>query len=652
MSMSAKVRRAAGAALIVTACAAAASGFLLGGDGGDPTGSPAARYAIDVARRRVEQAWRAQRIALEGRAMAVAAIPPLQAALNAHVDGHTLVDLFDTEEWWSPVREDFRSVRIIIEGQVVAVQGKVDLGDADRELAEAAMKSQVASAVLTVKNKSFFAAATRIPAQRNPSSILVLANPLDVGVIQSLAERTGQAVMLSDAGASIAFAGTDEQRILIQSLVGRETQPAIVDPHGRWVAAMVTLMPNLRVWTVQSAAIEGIPSRTRGLVAWVLAPLFLAVGILLLVSRRAGGAVPAVVQKETTLKFGAALHSPRTIENPLRQVLASSKGSKPQTAAAAGSGSGSPGNATKVFGRYQLLDQLGQGGMADIYTAVASGVEGFTRTFVLKRLRPELARDKEAVRQFIDEARMQAGLVHSNIVPVFDFGVVDGEYFMTQEYIVGRDMVRVIQRYYEHTRRSMEPRFAYFVAHETLLALEYAHGKRDRDGTPMGIVHRDVSAANIMMSLEGEVKLFDFGIVKARGRSTQTQAGMVKGNTSFMSPEQARGQQVDGRSDLFSLALVMYYCLTGRLLYEGDNDLDVLYKAASGPTAADWEAIDKLPSPVPEILSRALAIDPARRFQSAAEFAQALAPHIHGVKSDAANLMQLLFGDELRREAA
>jgi serine/threonine-protein kinase len=127
---------------------------------------------------------------------------------------------------------------------------------------------------------------------------------------------------------------------------------------------------------------------------------------------------------------------------------------------------------------------------------------------------------------------------------------------------------------------------------------------------------------------------------------------MVKGNTSFMSPEQARGQDVDARSDLFSLALVMYYCLTGRLLYEGDNDLDVLYKAATGPTPKDWEAIYQLPRPVPDIFARALAIDPAQRYQSAVEFAQDLAPHINGVKAEAASLMQLLFGDELRREAA
>jgi serine/threonine protein kinase len=346
--------------------------------------------------------------------------------------------------------------------------------------------------------------------------------------------------------------------------------------------------------------IEGLASQNRSLIPWAIAPVLLAIGLVLMLSRRGPSAPGAEVLKDTTLRFGTPSQGQKKPDAGAINV--SSPGNKAAAAAAAAaaaelttSSKGSP----RLFGRYKLLDQLGQGGMADIYTAVASGVEGFTRVFVLKRLRCELAKDKEAISQFIDEARMQAGLVHSNIVPVFDFGVVNGEYFMTQEYIVGRDLVRIVQRYFEFTKRSMEPRYVYYVAHETLLALEYAHTKRDREGHPIGIVHRDVSAGNIMVSLEGEVKLFDFGIVKARGRSTQTQVGMVKGNTSFMSPEQARGQDVDARSDLFSLALVMFYCLTGRLLYEGDNDLDVLYKAASGPTPKDWEVIQQLPRPAP-----------------------------------------------------
>jgi serine/threonine-protein kinase len=148
------------------------------------------------------------------------------------------------------------------------------------------------------------------------------------------------------------------------------------------------------------------------------------------------------------------------------------------------------------------------------------------------------------------------------------------------------------------------------------------------------------------------VKLFDFGIAKANQRQTQTQAGMVKGNANFMSPEQARGQNVDARSDLYSLGLVMFFCMTNQLLYSGDNDLDILYRAACGPTAEDLERIRQLPPPAAAILEKALAIDPAERYQNADEFAAALAPHATGMKAEAASLMELLFGDELRQEAA
>ncbi|MES1204966.1 MAG: serine/threonine-protein kinase [Pseudomonadota bacterium] len=303
-----------------------------------------------------------------------------------------------------------------------------------------------------------------------------------------------------------------------------------------------------------------------------------------------------------------------------------------------------------VFGRYRLVDRLGEGGMSELFVAEATSVEGFTRHFVLKRLRPELARDREAVAQFIDEARLQAGLVHSNIVPVFDFGVVNGEYFMTQEYIVGRDLARMVSRYADHHDAGVPETMAYYIAHETLQALAYAHDKRDKNGSPMGIVHRDISAGNIMVSLLGEVKLGDFGIVKSNRRVSKTQVGMVKGNANFMSPEQARGQPVDHRSDLFSLGHVLYYCLTGCLMYTGDNDLDVLYRAASGLTDDDLASLHRLPDPAGPILERALAFDPEHRFQSAMEFADALAPHAGTGKAATAKLMQQLFGEELRRQ--
>jgi serine/threonine protein kinase len=166
----------------------------------------------------------------------------------------------------------------------------------------------------------------------------------------------------------------------------------------------------------------------------------------------------------------------------------------------------------------------------------------------------------------------------------------------------------------------------------------------------MGIVHRDISASNVMVSQLGEVKLSDFGIVKSNRRVSKTQVGMVKGNANFMSPEQARGQAVDHRSDLFSLGHVLFYCLAGELLYTGENDLDVLYRAASGLTPEDLVRIRKLPDPAASVLEKALAFEPAERFQSATEFADALAAHASGGKGATARMMQQLFGDELRRQ--
>jgi serine/threonine-protein kinase len=288
--------------------------------------------------------------------------------------------------------------------------------------------------------------------------------------------------------------------------------------------------------------------------------------------------------------------------------------------------------------------------MSELFVAEASGVEGFSRTFVLKRLRHELAHHPEAVAQFIDEARMQAGLVHSNIVPVFDFGMVGGEYFMTQEYIVGRDLARLLPRMHAAAGGGLPEAVAYYIAHETLQALAFAHDRRDKDGAAMNIVHRDVSAGNVMVSLLGEVKLADFGIVKANRRVTRTQVGMVKGNANFMSPEQARGQVVDHRSDLFSLAHVLHYALTGRLLYHGENDLDVLYRAASGLTDQDFAYLAQFPEPARGILTKAFAFEPAERFQTATEFADALAAHTGGGKAETVRLMRSLFGPELERE--
>ena len=236
--------------------------------------------------------------------------------------------------------------------------------------------------------------------------------------------------------------------------------------------------------------------------------------------------------------------------------------------------------------------------MAQVFTAVTFGAEGFRRTFVVKRLRAELSRDPAVVAQFIDEAKLGSTLVHSNVIPVFDFGKVGDEYYLAQEYILGRDMGRITTRSLERLQRPASVTTTLYVAAQTLLALEYAHGKLSDSGRPMGIVHRDVSPSNILLSARGEVKLFDFGIVKAEGRVTKTQHGVVKGNVSFMSPEQARGTSIDGRADLFSLGLVIYYCLTGEVLYRGETTYELLVKAATGPGPDELGAHRRPPRPL------------------------------------------------------
>jgi serine/threonine-protein kinase len=193
---------------------------------------------------------------------------------------------------------------------------------------------------------------------------------------------------------------------------------------------------------------------------------------------------------------------------------------------------------------------------------------------------------------------------------------------------------------------------AYFAAHETLQALAYAHARRAADGTPLGIVHRDIATGNILVSAAGEVKLSDFGIVKSNDRVSRTQVGVVKGNTNFMSPEQARGQAVDARSDLFSLGLVLYYCLSGEMLYGGNNDLEVLHHAAGGLLREDFARIRRLPDPAPQILERALALDPNHRFQTAAEFADEVAVHMGGGRIGAGQLLRELFERDFQTESA
>lgn len=303
--------------------------------------------------------------------------------------------------------------------------------------------------------------------------------------------------------------------------------------------------------------------------------------------------------------------------------------------------------------RYLELAPLGEGGMARISVAEVSGAEGFRRLFVVKRLRPELAHNSDVVSQFIDEARLGASLVHSNIIPVFDFGRDAEGYYLAQEYILGRDVDAVVHASKSRRGRPLEVPIVLYLAQEALKALSYAHGKKDDAGRPVALVHRDVSPNNLIVTARGEVKLLDFGIVKSEQRLTKTQAGVVKGNLFFMSPEQARAKAVDSRSDLFSLGMVLYAAAVGAPLYKGKSTFELLSRAGIGPTEEDLQKIAALEAPLGALVARAVAVDPAARFQTADEFARAVASS-GGVATsvDVQALMDWLFRDELAAEAS
>lgn len=584
--------------------------------------------------------------------------PRLAAALRGNVDAATLQDLFRTEEWWEPYRNAFKVYAVAFEGEKLDVMEGMKGAEfaSDLLVREARERREPVTEIVMGKGWPYAAAAIAIsvPERRLPL-VLVLARPIDEAAVRKLSDKARGAILLSDGKAPVIVTGPEPQRELLKAAVGSEARGPIFAPapgtteDATWAAAVSALAPSLWMWTFASGAeaardSESTAASTKGAV-WGVAGL-LSLIVLFLGFRR-----PAATPVGATSELAAAAPATTPGVGPVSgsaatEVHRTDGGVPGADAPRATSGK------NVIFGRYTLLDRLGEGGMAEVYTAATFGAEGFRRKFVVKRLRAELAREPSVVAQFIDEANLASSMVHSNIIPVFDFGKVGDEYFMAQEYILGRDLLRLTGRMVEREGRPLPPPVVLYAASETLKALEYAHTKLGESGRPLGIVHRDVSPANILVSARGEVKLFDFGIVKAEGRVTKTQHGVVKGNVSFMSPEQARGTETDARADLFSLGLVIYYCLTGEVLYHGNTTYELLVKAATGPGAEELARIAALPAPCAEIVGRALQIDPADRYASAAEFAAAIAPHVGGGPAEVARLMKALFTEDFQKEEA
>ncbi|MBX3274940.1 MAG: protein kinase, partial [Sandaracinaceae bacterium] len=275
------------------------------------------------------------------------------------------------------------------------------------------------------------------------------------------------------------------------------------------------------------------------------------------------------------------------------------------------------------FGKYLLLDRIAVGGMAEVYTAKSFGIEGFEKIIAIKRILPTMAEDHDFISMFIDEAKIAGHLTHANIVPIYELGKIGESHYIAMEYVWGKDLLQIMNRF-RRMRRHMPPVMAAWIASKMLEGLDYAHRKRDRHGRPMGIIHRDVSPQNILVSYEGQVKLIDFGIAKAASRNTKTQAGVLKGKFGYMSPEQVRGLPIDHRSDIFGASTCLHEMLTGERLFVGESDFSTLEKVRNADVAPPSQLVADLPAELEAIVLKGLAREPDDRWQTAGEMQEEL----------------------------
>ncbi len=304
------------------------------------------------------------------------------------------------------------------------------------------------------------------------------------------------------------------------------------------------------------------------------------------------------------------------------------------------------------LGSYEILRKLARGGMAELFLARTVGPEGFQKLVVLKKILPHYAANPRFVRLFLDEARLAATLDHPHIAHVYDLGMVDGNYFFAMEYVHGQD-VRATLRRTARLQAQFPIDHAVFIVHAVAAALHYAHERRRPDGALLGIVHRDVSPANLLVSYDGAIKLVDFGVAKAATSSVKTRTGTLKGKIAYMSPEQAKGSPIDRRSDVFALGIVLWEMVATQRLFKGDNDLATIQLIINSTPPPLRQLRPECPAELEHIVERALANDPAARYQTAEELQLALEEFAreHRLKQSAIALrahMQELFADEIR----
>jgi cytochrome c-type biogenesis protein CcmH/NrfG len=306
------------------------------------------------------------------------------------------------------------------------------------------------------------------------------------------------------------------------------------------------------------------------------------------------------------------------------------------------------------LGKYLLLEKLATGGMAQLYRAKIVGVQGFEKIIAIKQILPHLSAEKELVDAFIDEAKLAALLNHQNVVQIYDFGKIEDSYFISMEYLFGKDLRATLAKCREK-ETPLGIQNALYIATRICAGLDYAHKLKDFQGKALNIIHRDISPQNIFLTYEGEVKVLDFGIAKAASQSTITQMGMIKGKVAYMSPEQAAGNPIDHRSDIFSAGILLYEMLSGKRMFQGDT-MQILAKVRKAEFDPPEAAIPAMPVTLYRVLHQALAKEPSDRYQTCGEMLADLEECVVGLSLRPSSqflggFMKRLFAEELAAES-
>ncbi|WP_279635584.1 serine/threonine protein kinase [Corallococcus carmarthensis] len=308
----------------------------------------------------------------------------------------------------------------------------------------------------------------------------------------------------------------------------------------------------------------------------------------------------------------------------------------------------------ETFGRYELLRKLATGGMGAVYLARQKGPVGFQKLLVVKRLLPHLSEDDEFLQMFLDEARIAALLNHPNIAQIYEMGDVDGQYYIAMEYVHGEPLGSLVPRASAHPGGFPLGLRCRIIA-EAAAGLDAAHNARSPSGRKLSLIHRDVSPQNVLVGFNGGVKLIDFGVAKAQGKLSQTVVGTIKGKHAYMSPEQARGEPLDARSDVFGLGTVFYELLTNGRLFKRETEMATLKAVVGHKIVPPSEAVPGIPKSLDPIVFKALARKRDDRFTTAGELQLALEEFLqqeklHGTSAHLAAFMRDVYADELEEE--